>query len=175
VGATSGIGEFTAKAFVRNTIGPHVYIVGRNASAAERIIGECKELNKDGKVEFLKADVTELGEVDRVCEEIKKRETYINLLVQSQGNLNLRGRDGKICLDPCLVCESWTLTDWLGCRELRGPRQENDIKLLLPHALHQQPPPPPPNRNYTTTPFLTHTLHPWRWPRAPHRFHGSRT
>jgi hypothetical protein len=94
VGATSGIGEYTAKAFVHNTISPHVYIVGRNGEAAERIIKECKALNSDGEVEFIKADVTELKEVDRVCQEIKTKEKHINLLVQSQGNLNLRGRDG---------------------------------------------------------------------------------
>lgn len=99
VGATSGIGEYTAKAFVRNTISPHVYIVGRNQGAADRIIKECEALNKDGKVEFIKADVTELAEVDRVCKEIMAKEKHINLLVQSQGNLNLRGRDGMLNLE----------------------------------------------------------------------------
>ena len=95
VGATSGIGEYTAKAFVRNTVSPHVYIVGRNQSAADRIIKECEGLNKDGRVEFIKADVSELAEVDRVCKEIMAKEKRINLLVQTQGNLNLRGRDGR--------------------------------------------------------------------------------
>ena len=104
VGATSGIGEYTAKAFVRNTISPHVYIVGRNQSAADRIIKECEGFNKDGKVEFIKADVSELAEVDRVCKEIIKKEKHINLLVQSQGNLNLRGRDGM--LHPAPISQS---------------------------------------------------------------------
>ena len=94
MGGTSGIGEYTAKAFVRNSVSPHVYIVGRNQDAAERIIKECEALNKDAKVEFIKADVSELAEVDRVCSEIVRREKRVNLLVQSQGNLNLRGRDG---------------------------------------------------------------------------------
>lgn len=93
VGGTSGIGEFTLKAFVQNSVSPRVYFVGRSSSAAERIIQECKELNKDGKVEFLKADVSELKEVDRVCREILKKEGHLNLLVQTQGNLNLRGHD----------------------------------------------------------------------------------
>ncbi|KAH8592998.1 hypothetical protein B0O99DRAFT_628602 [Bisporella sp. PMI_857] len=93
VGATSGIGEYTAKEFVKNAFSPRAYIVGRNQEAAERIIAECKELNRAGKVEFLKADVTELSEVDRVCAEIRKKESHINLLVQSQGNMNLKGRD----------------------------------------------------------------------------------
>ena len=96
MGGTSGIGEYTLKALVENTISPRVYLVGRSEQAAERIINECKALNKDGKVEFFKADVTALAEVDRVCKEIEKREKKVNLLVQTQGNLNLRGRDGKL-------------------------------------------------------------------------------
>jgi short-subunit dehydrogenase len=83
------------KAFVQNTISPRVYLVGRNENAANRIIAECKKLNDDAKVEFLKADVTELSEVDRVSKEIGSREQKVNLLVQTQGNLNLRGRDGR--------------------------------------------------------------------------------
>ena len=94
MGATSGIGEYTAKAFVKNTVSPKVYIVGRNALAAERIINECKALNAESRVEFVKGDVSELREVDRICAEIKKKEAKLNLIVQTQGNLNMRGRDG---------------------------------------------------------------------------------
>ncbi len=70
--------------------------MGRSQTAADRIIEECKALNKDGKVEFIAANVSELVEVDRVCKEIMKKENHINLIVQSQGNLNLKGRDGKL-------------------------------------------------------------------------------
>lgn len=72
--------------------------MGRNATAADRIIKECRELNKEGKVEFLKADVTELKEVDRVCKEIQKREKKINLIFQTQGNFTLAGRNGECLL-----------------------------------------------------------------------------
>lgn len=41
----------------------------------------------------------ELKEVDRVCEVIKGKEQRVNLLVQTQGNMNLRGRDGKLFYD----------------------------------------------------------------------------
>ena len=94
VGGTNGIGEATAKAFIKNTVSPRVYLVGRSSEAAERIITECKALNKDGNVEFIKADVSELRDVDRVCKEIESREKSINLIVQTQGNLNMRNRDG---------------------------------------------------------------------------------
>jgi NADP-dependent 3-hydroxy acid dehydrogenase YdfG len=98
VGGTSGIGEFTLKAFVQNAVSPRVYIVGRNEIAAERIIKECEVINKESKVEFFKADVRELADVDRICKELEKRETKLNLLFQTQGNMDLKGRNG---IPPC--------------------------------------------------------------------------
>lgn len=80
---------------MQNTVKPRVYLVGRNASAADRIIEECKALNKHGEVTFIKADVSELKEVDRVCKEIKDKEGHLNLIYQTQSNFNLRGRDGE--------------------------------------------------------------------------------
>lgn len=94
MGATSGIGEYTAKAFAKHAVSPRIYIVGRSQPAAERIIAECKALNETSTISFLKADCTQLGEVDRVCKEIAAKESHINLIVQSQGNLTLKGRTG---------------------------------------------------------------------------------
>lgn len=84
------------KEFVRDTLFPRVYLVGRNEEAAEAVIAECKELNQGGKVQFLKADVSTLAEVDRVCAEITKKESHINLLVQTQSNIDLKGRNGEL-------------------------------------------------------------------------------
>jgi short-subunit dehydrogenase len=80
---------------VRHAISPRVYLIGRSAPAAERIIEECRTLNKDSKIQFLPANVSELGEVERICKEIVEKEEKINLLVQSQGNMAMKGRDGK--------------------------------------------------------------------------------
>ncbi|KAH7312931.1 hypothetical protein BKA65DRAFT_516944 [Rhexocercosporidium sp. MPI-PUGE-AT-0058] len=70
-----------------------VYLVGRSETAADRIIKECEGLNKSGKVEFIKADVSELAEVDRACKVIQQKEKSVNLIFQTQGNSNMRGRD----------------------------------------------------------------------------------
>lgn len=94
MGGTSGIGEATLKAFVKYAFAPRVYIIGRSQDAADRIIEECKKLNGQSSLIFHQADVTELLVVNRVCDWIKSKEPCINLLVQSQGNLNMRGRDG---------------------------------------------------------------------------------
>ncbi|KAL1867965.1 hypothetical protein Plec18167_008431 [Paecilomyces lecythidis] len=93
VGGTSGIGESTAREFVRHTLSPRVYLVGRNETQASKIIEELRSLNPDGKVSFIKSDVSLLRSVDEACEDIKKREERVNLLFMSCGFLSTKGRD----------------------------------------------------------------------------------
>ncbi|KAL1963463.1 hypothetical protein VTN77DRAFT_8364 [Rasamsonia byssochlamydoides] len=97
VGGTSGIGESTARAFVRHTLSPRVYLVGRNETQASRIISELRALNPEGKISFLRSeDVSLLRNVDAVCDEIKAKEEKVNLLFLSAGILTTRGRDETI-------------------------------------------------------------------------------
>lgn len=87
VGATSGIGEATLKQFARYAVKPRVYFVGRSQEAADRIIVECKIVNKNGEYNFIKADTSLIKEVDAVCQEIQEKEDEINLLFLSVGAL----------------------------------------------------------------------------------------
>lgn len=87
VGGTSGVGEYTLKAFAKYAPNPRAYIVGRSHEAADRVIKECKQLNPDGKFEFIKADVSLLKNVDGVCRQIKSKETAINILFETQGTM----------------------------------------------------------------------------------------
>ena len=87
VGATSGIGEYSLKAFAHQTKSPKLYFVGRSQDAANRIISECKELNNSGQYIFLKSDVSLLKNVDEVCQQILAQEDSINLLFQTQGTM----------------------------------------------------------------------------------------
>lgn len=87
VGGTSGVGEYTVKAFAKYTTKPRTYIVGRSQEAADRIIEECKQLNSGGKFEFIKSDISLLKNVDDVCRQIKDKETAINILFESQGTM----------------------------------------------------------------------------------------
>lgn len=57
VGATSGIGEYTAKGLATSIERPTIYIVGRNETAGNRIVEELKATNKNGTYIFLSADV----------------------------------------------------------------------------------------------------------------------
>lgn len=95
VGGTSGIGETTAKEFVRNTTEPRVYLVGRNEAQASRILEELQKINPGGKNTFIKSDVSLLRNVDSVCEEIKAKEEKVNLLCLTPGYLSFESRNGE--------------------------------------------------------------------------------
>ena len=98
IGGTSGIGQFTIKALAANHgsngKGIRVYIVGRNAAAAENTIAECRRTCPSGQFVFVKArDLSLLGDVDSVCAEIIELEEInnsdggsprIDILVMSQ-------------------------------------------------------------------------------------------
>ncbi|KAL0572605.1 hypothetical protein V5O48_009358 [Marasmius crinis-equi] len=90
VGATSGIGEYSLKAFAKHARRPKIYFVGRSEEAATRIVEECNKLNKGGEYVFIKSDVSLIRNVDKVCEEIKQKEKQVDLLFQSQGTLNIK-------------------------------------------------------------------------------------
>ena len=85
VGATSGIGEATLKQFAKHARQPRAYFVGRSQDAGDRIFAECKALNAKGEFIFIKADVSLIRIVDKVCEEIKAKEKAINILFLSAG------------------------------------------------------------------------------------------
>ncbi|KAL4877126.1 hypothetical protein BJY04DRAFT_198996 [Aspergillus karnatakaensis] len=93
VGGTSGIGESTARSFVRHATSPRVYLIGRSQERASVIIEELKKLNSESKIEFVKADVSLLKKVDEACEVIKSREGKVNVLVLSSGIFTTKGRD----------------------------------------------------------------------------------
>jgi len=91
VGATSGIGEYTLKAFAKHTKHPRVYFVGRSQQAADRIRKECRTSNPEGEFIFINSDVSLINNVDVVCREIQSKEKVINLLCLSQGTLSTAG------------------------------------------------------------------------------------
>ena len=74
---------------------PRVYLLGRSKEQANRILTEFKELNSESRVEFIQCDASLLRDVDKVCDDIKKREEKINLLFLSAGLMTMAGRDGE--------------------------------------------------------------------------------
>lgn len=93
VGATSGIGLNSLKAFARYTQSPRIYFIGRSQSAGSRIAEECKALNPSGEYIFISADISLMRNVDEVVRDITAKEKYINVLFQSQGTLMNLGKN----------------------------------------------------------------------------------
>ena len=93
-GGTSGIGEATLKAFTAKETEFSIYIIGRNESKAAQIIQECGGSDPRRSITFLKTDLTLLRNVDKVCAEIQRRESRLDLLFMSQGYLTLQGKNG---------------------------------------------------------------------------------
>jgi NAD(P)-dependent dehydrogenase (short-subunit alcohol dehydrogenase family) len=96
VGGTSGIGRATLLELARRK--PNnlkIYIVGRDAKSQEGLLSELRSTNAAGEFIFLEAQVTLLAEIKRVTDEIKRRETSIDLLWLSAGALPFDGRKGE--------------------------------------------------------------------------------
>lgn len=100
VGGTSGIGESTARAFIRSTHASRAYLVGRDQARASQIIGELQQMKPDAQITFIKSDVSLLREVDEACRTIQQNEDKVNILFLSPGTGTMKGRDGT---DPHLL------------------------------------------------------------------------
>ena len=112
VGATSGIGEFTLRALVNNHLakgnGLCIYMVGRNAQSAKKIITDCTEICPDGQYHFIQAnDLSLLQNVDKAAAEIIQHQQQntsksyvprVDLLFMTQGGLYLPPRTGTMFL-----------------------------------------------------------------------------
>ena len=85
VGATSGIGEVTLKQFAKYARKPRAYFVGRSQAAGDRIKVECEAINPDGQFSFIRADVSLMQNVDKVCADFREKEESLNILFLSQG------------------------------------------------------------------------------------------
>ncbi|KAH6671031.1 hypothetical protein B0J14DRAFT_595158 [Halenospora varia] len=91
-GATSGIGLGTLKQFAKCANGPKAYIIGRSHEKGRHIVDQLKLLNPMGSFHFIEAQMSRIAEVDRVCEEIKKLESHVDILCMSMGYQSLGGR-----------------------------------------------------------------------------------
>lgn len=80
VGGTSNIGEHTVRclAATHGKVGKgslRIYIIGRNAKAAEKIISDCQKSCPGGHFHFLRTnDLALIKDVDLVCTELIKTE-----------------------------------------------------------------------------------------------------
>ncbi|MGI4870077.1 MAG: SDR family oxidoreductase [Janthinobacterium lividum] len=82
-GATSGIGEVTARELARQ--GAHVIILARNAAKATKTQQEIIASTGNQRVDVVLADLSELAQVRRVAEEISAKYPRLDVLVNNAG------------------------------------------------------------------------------------------
>jgi NADP-dependent 3-hydroxy acid dehydrogenase YdfG len=95
VGATSGIGMGTLKAFTKNANAPHIHILGRSKSAAKPLLDELHASNPGASINFIETEISLMKNVDKACDEIKSKEQKVDILCTSSGYLTWEGRNGK--------------------------------------------------------------------------------
>lgn len=89
VGATSGIAFHTLTEFARHSDRPKVYIVGRSDAKLSNIIGGLERINPQGSYVPIRSDISLLKNVDAACEEYKRKEKSLDLLIMCPGYLKL--------------------------------------------------------------------------------------
>jgi NAD(P)-dependent dehydrogenase (short-subunit alcohol dehydrogenase family) len=96
VGGTSGIGKLALGGLVRLGTNIRVYVVGRRETlpSFQPYIDELGATNSKAEIVWIEGQVTLLSEVKRVCEDIKKRESSIDLLFLTPGYPPFSGRNG---------------------------------------------------------------------------------
>ncbi len=82
-GATSGIGEITARELARQ--GAHVVILARNADKAARSQQLVRQATGNERVDVVFADLSNLAQVQAVAEEIKTKYPRLDVLVNNAG------------------------------------------------------------------------------------------
>ena len=87
VGGTSGIGKLTIRALVGTGASLRIYLVGRKASEERTrlFIQELRTINPRAEVVWTEGEVSLLAETARICNDIKSRESQIDLLFLTTG------------------------------------------------------------------------------------------
>ena len=94
VGGTSGMGRSTLRHLAKSSESPTAYIIGRSETSAQPALAELREINPQGTFRFIEADVSLIRNVDKACDEIKKKETKLNVLFMTAGGIHMLGRRG---------------------------------------------------------------------------------
>jgi NAD(P)-dependent dehydrogenase (short-subunit alcohol dehydrogenase family) len=98
VGATSGIGRAAVTKLMiatKDKISLRVYIINRRQSteASKALVDTLLDLNPAVEVISIAGEVALLAEVQRICDEIKDKESSLDLFYHSAGYAPFGGRD----------------------------------------------------------------------------------
>jgi NAD(P)-dependent dehydrogenase (short-subunit alcohol dehydrogenase family) len=95
-GSTDGVGRMVAQRLAGN--GAYVFVHGRDRARGESLVAEIEA--RDGKAEFVPADLSSLTEVRRLAETIWNRTDRLDLLINNAGvGTNSRGPARRTSVD----------------------------------------------------------------------------
>jgi len=92
VGATAGIGRATLEALVSQKFPMRLYVVGRSGEKHKAWLDQLRQTNTQAEIVWLEGQATLLVDTRRWCDEIARRETFIDLLFLCAGFLPMQGR-----------------------------------------------------------------------------------
>ena len=94
-GGTAGLGKLTIRALVDTGISIKIYMAGRKSSEepSKALIKELQAINSKAEIIWTEADISLLQDTKRICEEIKKKESHVDLLFLSAGYAPFKGRE----------------------------------------------------------------------------------
>ncbi|KAK6610616.1 short-chain dehydrogenase reductase [Botrytis cinerea] len=99
-----------APAFIKYANSPKAYIIGRSESATGRLLKDLRLSNPSATLNFLEGEISLIREVDRLCDEIKRKEEKVDFVFLSAGYLSFDGRNEKsIDLDDLEVKQDFTM------------------------------------------------------------------
>lgn len=122
-GATSGIGEATARAFAKE--GAIIYFCGRREALGEKVAQEIN--SQGGRASYQKADV-------RKEEDVK---SFIDTCVQKYGRIDIAFNNAGIESSPNAIAEQ-SLADWMNVMNTNATGVFLSMKYELPVMLRQK-------------------------------------
>lgn len=82
-GATSGIGEVTARALAQT--GATVIVVGRDPQRGEATLDRIKKAAPNARVEFMQADLSSQAQIRQLAQQFKRKYSRLDVLVNNAG------------------------------------------------------------------------------------------
>ncbi|CAK7208963.1 hypothetical protein SEUCBS140593_000333 [Sporothrix eucalyptigena] len=87
-GATDGIGKAFLTRLVATKLPIRVYVVGRNGDRHNAFLDGLRKSSPKAELIWLECQLSQGGDIQKICNDIKSRETSIDLLYMSAGFIN---------------------------------------------------------------------------------------
>lgn len=92
VGGSSGVGQALAFKLAQYSDTPRIIISARNPTTAQATLDQLKQINSQGRYDFIPVDMTVSKSIKDLSTRVKSQESKLNFLIVSSGALTMQGR-----------------------------------------------------------------------------------